>query len=90
MLEISGTERLVRKVDARRIVTAEKRSGNFANDASIGFAGGFLPVFIFGAGDGYAAEGAAAGLIAGAIGTAIGGGIDAAVRGHEVLCQAPR
>jgi hypothetical protein len=90
VLEITGTERLLRKADVRKVVTAEKRSGSLANGAAIGFMSGFLPVFVLGASGGYAAEGAAFGLIFGGIGTAVGVGIDAAVRGHEVMYQAPR
>jgi len=90
VLEIGGKERMLRKADVRKVVSAEKRSGPLWNGALIGFVCGFVPVVAIAAGADRQLSGPAvgAGILVGGIGAGIGLGIDAANRGHETLYKA--
>ena len=90
---LDGKERLVRKADVAKIITAERRMGSLVNGLAIGAASGAAIPAIFFAGEHCCySPGYIAGTIAlwGLIGAAIGVGIDAAIQGHITLYQAPK
>ena len=77
-----------------RVVTAEKRSGPLWNGALISFFSGFIPTMAIGAADSYdwryyKKTIIGVSCLVGGIGAAVGVGIDASIKGNEVLYKAP-
>jgi hypothetical protein len=88
---LDGRERAVRKSEVIKVITAEKRMDSLTNGFVIGMAvGAGIPLIAAASTHESGAWVAVATIVYGLIGGAVGVGIDAVVKGHITLYEAPK